>query len=174
MEYCEHTGKKEPRKKIYTNGILHVVLQCQTCGKNIRSLKKADHNIDEVLWFDDELQKDWTARYMAAWEERASAKNREWDTRREEIKSDYRNYLDSNHWRRRREIVMRYYNGKCSALLPGCSLHATEVHHTTYDHAGCEPLFELKPCCSACHAKIHEMDDNGVLTAMERVAQWVK
>jgi 5-methylcytosine-specific restriction endonuclease McrA len=64
----------------------------------------------------------------------------------------YKQYLQSEAWRRRRELVLRRALGICE----GCGqASATEVHHLTYDHVGNEFLWELVAICRDCHERYH-------------------
>jgi hypothetical protein len=75
------------------------------------------------------------------------------------------NWFDSAHehysspdWLEARELVLKRAAWECEAKLPGCMGKAEQVHHTTYDHFGNEPLWDLRAVCDLCHVKITEMD----------------
>lgn len=64
----------------------------------------------------------------------------------------YAEYLASPEWDERRRLVLERAGGICE----GCRrARATQVHHTTYKHAGDELLFELVAVCNACHERLH-------------------
>jgi 5-methylcytosine-specific restriction endonuclease McrA len=129
--------------------------QCLDCG-SARALKKADYpNFADLPDFDDDLTK-------RIWEER----DRDWQLEREKRAEAerqrsitwwerYNEYLQTEAWRERRAKVLRRARGVCEACLEH---PATEVHHTTYKHLGCEPLFELRAVCRDCHEEITRMD----------------
>ena len=61
-------------------------------------------------------------------------------------------YLRSPAWRRRKATVLARCDWQCEARLEGCTGTATQVHHTSYEHYGNEPLWDLRGVCDACHA----------------------
>ncbi len=64
----------------------------------------------------------------------------------------YQNYLSSDEWRAKRNLVFMREDGICQ----GCSSEPIEhVHHTTYAHLYDELLFELVGLCENCHRKAH-------------------
>jgi hypothetical protein len=67
-------------------------------------------------------------------------------------------YLDSRAWKRRRSLVLARDQHRCMAVLPGCEVLATQVHHLTYRHWRNEPLFDLVAVCPPCHIAITAMD----------------
>ena len=70
----------------------------------------------------------------------------------------YNSYLESPEWAKRRMLVFRRANGMCE----GCGeRRAVQVHHTTYEHVGHEPLFELRAICMVCHGLLHPDKDEG-------------
>lgn len=68
---------------------------------------------------------------------------------------EYREYLLSDAWRRRRLKVLE----RCSGLCEGCLTNAaTQVHHRTYAHVTEEFAFELMGLCDRCHDRVHETE----------------
>ena len=69
----------------------------------------------------------------------------------------YNTYLQSDGWKRRRQMVLRRDEGICTAYLTGCTGTATEVHHLSYDMMrqgdldAHQPLYQLRAVCAACH-----------------------
>jgi hypothetical protein len=64
----------------------------------------------------------------------------------------YADYLKSEEWALRRDLVMQRAGGLCE----GCRLKtASEVHHLTYEHATQEFLFDLVALCGDCHDRLH-------------------
>lgn len=70
----------------------------------------------------------------------------------------YNAYLRTEKWRSKADAVLRRANRMCEAC--GVST-ATQVHHTTYDHVGDEPLWELRAVCRPCHERITKRDREG-------------
>ena len=67
-------------------------------------------------------------------------------------RAKYYQYLQSQPWQIKRDLVFQRENGKCQ----GCGEWAIEnVHHLTYTHLFDELLFELVGLCENCHRKCH-------------------
>lgn len=60
-------------------------------------------------------------------------------------------YLKSNEWKTKRDLVMKFYNYKCS----DCGEVAKDVHHITYERIFKEKFEDLLPLCRSCHSKKH-------------------
>lgn len=95
----------------------------------------------------------------------------EWRTAFEIVKNDvpsqngdeffwllYDEYMDSKAWSETRDRVLREKGKRCKAQLSVCEEEATQIHHTSYDHVGTEPLWHLMPVCEACHEVLHHRD----------------
>ena len=148
MEQCPHDHEQECRR-VYTNGIEHVVVQCQTCGVHLRNVAKSNYSPSELArlpWWDEDLRQRW-------YEQR----QREFEDRRGQITREYRDYLQSDTWRRQRNKRLAMDGGRCQAQLDGCTGHATEVHHLDY-RLRPEPLFNLVSVCRSCHHAISVME----------------
>lgn len=70
----------------------------------------------------------------------------------------YQEYIASDAWRRRADQRLALDEYKCTATLPGCTISATQVHHKSYTHLGCEPMWDLESVCGNCHALLTSMD----------------
>jgi hypothetical protein len=69
-----------------------------------------------------------------------------------EHSAEYRAYMRSPAWRRRRARVLRRAGRRCR----GCGGPAKDVHHLWYGTPlGSEPDRALAPLCEACHARVH-------------------
>ena len=67
--------------------------------------------------------------------------------------ADYQAYLRSDQWQELRRRVLQRANGFCE----GCwQRRATQVHHLSYAHIGCEFLWELVAICDVCHSRVHD------------------
>ena len=157
MDDCTHVFR-ELRKRTYANGTEHYAYQCTTCGTEVEKIPKARVSIWErqrAPDWDDDLRKTY-------WKEQSDARYRKWELEREAERVKYREqydaYLRSPVWRDRRSRRLRKDGYRCQAQLPECTHEATEVHHVTYAHLGCEPLWELRSVCRSCHQRITDMD----------------
>jgi len=65
----------------------------------------------------------------------------------------YREYLKSDAWQRKRYVVLKRDNWTCQY----CGVPATEVHHKRYAKykIGKEPIKWLVSLCKSCHEKQH-------------------
>lgn len=68
----------------------------------------------------------------------------------------YEEYLRTDKWRNKRELVLKRDNYVCQACLTN---KATQAHHKTYEHVFDEFLFELISVCKECHDLIHSKND---------------
>ena len=66
---------------------------------------------------------------------------------------DYRTYIKSEEWQRKRELVLEFWDHKCATCFNHRDLH---VHHRTYERLGEEKLTDLIVLCEGCHEKFHE------------------
>jgi hypothetical protein len=74
--------------------------------------------------------------------------------------SNYKEYLQTEHWRRFRLLALDHYTYKCMAC--GAIYKPLEVHHNNYDCLGKEKYNDVIPLCADCHAVFH--DARGELT----------
>lgn len=146
---CKHP-QTEVRKMPIANGGFQLKKQCLVCGDSVGNAQKKAHlsadNVAKVPEWDqtihpqfrDQREKRQQELIRAA-DERA---NKKW-------RAQYDAYLRSPEWAQRRQLVVLRAQGLCE----GCrSARATDVHHTTYIHAGEEFLFELVALCTTCHS----------------------
>lgn len=148
---CPHSDQILTR---YTcsNGSIQYVMQCVNCHMRVsnpishKSLSKdaklAAPNFDE-----------------RGREERRAAAQERFKMHREKFNSDawwneYNRYLDSFEWKSKRAQILIRDKYKCTEKRPGCTYHATEVHHLTYRNVGNEPLDDLTSVCHHCHEAI--------------------
>lgn len=82
--------------------------------------------------------------------------------------SDYQEYLDSEGWKAKRDMVRQYWDNRCALCNAEGELH---VHHRTYERRGNERLTDLILLCKDCHSKFHDkgavsIDIRGVINAI--------
>lgn len=156
---CDHPHETL-RRKTFSNGTEHVVRQCSRCGRNGGSVAKASMSSDEIAGlpeWDETLRESWKAKVSAYWDEVREERKHTFEQRRDQITREYHEYLQSPDWRRRRNKRLAMDGGRCQAQLDGCTGHATEVHHLSYDLRP-EPLFNLVSICRNCHEAVSEME----------------
>jgi hypothetical protein len=65
---------------------------------------------------------------------------------------NYKDYLKSNEWKKKRNQVRYWHGKKCHCCLEKYK----DIHHKTYKNLGNEnQKIELTPLCRGCHEKIH-------------------
>jgi hypothetical protein len=78
------------------------------------------------------------------------------------LRSDYRNYINSQAWRERRRKFL-YGDppcNRCGISRAAAKLYYDQdlnVHHRNYQNIGCEPDSDLEALCRRCH----EIESNG-------------
>lgn len=169
---CTH-GRQEVRRRTYSNGVAHFVMQCMTCGSQVRSMPKEEAmRLGGIVAaaFDDDLQEQWREKRAAYWREYRESRESAYREQQEQRRESYRLYLLSEKWRRTRERRLAMDRWQCQARMDGCLRKASEVHHLTYDHLGDEPLFDLISVCPECHRRISAMDSAGAQGGANDVA----
>lgn len=68
------------------------------------------------------------------------------------ISDEYKEYLHSDDWKKKRREVLRRARHRCGR----CGRQATQVHHRTYERIFEERLTDLEAICADCHQKIHD------------------
>lgn len=68
---CSHTSSI-PTKRVFKNGTIHVVIQCQNCGSQPKSLPKSEYDLKILPDFDEGLYHRLTAE-RSLWEEARQA-----------------------------------------------------------------------------------------------------
>ena len=69
-------------------------------------------------------------------------------------REEYIDYLQSEQWAAKRELVLTRANGLCD--VPGCLREPSEVHHLTYDRLGEEDWRDLAAVCEPCSRLLHD------------------
>lgn len=86
----------------------------------------------------------------ARWDE----EHREAELRRKQLQSmPYREYLQTDEWKGKREQALRRARYCCQLCSAGGQLH---VHHRTYIRRGAEPYSDLIVLCRECHEVFHQ------------------
>jgi hypothetical protein len=65
----------------------------------------------------------------------------------------YKEYLQTDEWKKRREKHLKVANYKCQLCNSGGNLN---VHHRTYERVGREDFMDLIVLCEKCHSLFHE------------------
>lgn len=73
---------------------------------------------------------------------------------------DYRQYIDSRAWKRKRAKVIAERGSKCEVCGATSGI---QVHHKTYKRLGREAPSDLQILCGGCHANSHEGEKVGAL-----------
>jgi 5-methylcytosine-specific restriction endonuclease McrA len=75
--------------------------------------------------------------------------------------SQYRTYLASGAWKRRRLEELRKADHTCWACRAAKDARYLHVHHKTYAFLGCERQGDLVVLCEDCHNLAHKLVDGG-------------
>jgi len=74
------------------------------------------------------------------------------EIKRKRRREYYKEYLQSDEWKRKRYVVLKRDNWRCVY----CGAPATQVHHLKYArNIGKEPIEWLVSVCKDCHKSIH-------------------
>ena len=128
--------------------------QCKNCGGIVNrnlplSFKK----------FGGDIRDEFDEHRFEIWQENV---NNDYLSVREEInENNFRNsrrgkyleYLDSEKWKLKRQLVFDRDNFKCQICKDNVS---DEVHHLTYERLFQEKLEDLLSICTDCHRTLHE------------------
>lgn len=130
--------------------------QCLDCGRlHTRSLKRITvKNFQSLPYADLEARERYREKSISKYNIK---KDFEHERSLSFIKSQdyYRNvYLKSDAWKRKRNLIMDYYDYKCQ----NCESKATDVHHLSYDNIFIEKFSDLMPLCRSCHDKEHDTE----------------
>lgn len=65
---------------------------------------------------------------------------------------EYKRYIKSERWKRKRQQVFAHYGRRCYACRKRARI--LHVHHRSYRNLTREPMSDLIPLCQPCHDKI--------------------
>ena len=138
------------------NGIRCVTNQCTTCGNARGELPKSGHNLDALPRFDEVLRDSWLAENMRLvreqWDEEKIKRRTEWF-------AIYSVYLQTEHWRKVRAIVLAR-DKTCQYCFASPSQQAHHVSYSSYDKFGVSFAVECVGVCAFCHQhKMHGDQD---------------
>ncbi len=66
---------------------------------------------------------------------------------------EYREYLNSEAWKKRKERYYESHERKCKACGSRRKIH---LHHKTYNRLGSERDADMVPMCERCHFNLHQ------------------
>jgi len=147
-----------PVKVLMQGGGFQIRQQCNNCGYSFGlALKKSDFDLSKIELRNDNKPKEF---YEKAAEEHVDfkAKFEEFKEKNYSFENKfpgYTLYLNSDQWKKKRQLVLQRDNNYCQSCLAN---KAVQVHHLTYKHVFNEPLFDLIAVCNRCHDIITNMD----------------
>lgn len=149
---CLHENSIATRRK-QTNGVIIAFLQCQVCGGG-RSIKKDGVNMDTLPEYDPAISERYRMELMQKWEREARESQGDWELKklqqREEWFEEYNIYLQSDHWRRVRRLVLNR-DPLCQRCLVNPSQQAHHISYKTYTALGFSFAHECVGVCCECH-----------------------
>lgn len=139
-------------------GVLSLPVQCKYCDKDFEVIVPSRQQLRD---YDDYTCDECKAAIENNKRKEQQARLREMETRERAEAAEiarlralpYREYLQSEHWKNTRAIMLKRRGYKCELCNSTTSLH---VHHKSYERLGCEWQGDLIVLCGACHAKFHD------------------
>lgn len=144
------------------NGVVIVRRQCQRCGAQVGgNLPKSEYNVAKLPEWNEDIKARWwdarAKRSQEIHEQQRAEETAEWFRR-------YNAYLESEHWRRIRKLVLVRDNYTCQGCFRKVVANIypvdnrAEVHHQSYDaynRLGYSFPFECVTLCHDCHRRYH-------------------
>lgn len=135
------------------NGITVVVRQCVVCGRSIGNVKKDQFDLSKLPEFDQSKVVAWSRK----WDAWRNEERRLFDLKQNEWFVAYNQYLNSDHWRKLRQIVLAR-----DPVCQHCFINRSQqVHHVSYEgykKFGFSFATECAGLCASCHDLIHGRD----------------
>jgi 5-methylcytosine-specific restriction endonuclease McrA len=155
-EPCTATGYTIVKKQTAT--VIVIRSQCECGYVGARSYKQGEFDLSKLPFLDLQKEEKRISLIDDFHKKRCEKIEQKNQQRLEDVIDfwqEYKEYLNSDKWKTKRERVLDRDNYLCQACL---SAKATQVHHLTYSHVFNEPMFDLVSICKRCHDKITEMD----------------
>lgn len=149
---CQHP-RITPYRVQVANGSMQVRNCCVECGDRVgTALSQKDKAwVASLPWQPEEHAETYKSRRNAERQAILLDLARRQYAERGRFTKSYTEYLRSDAWKTKRELVLV----RCGGVCEGCGLkQAVEVHHTSYQHLFNEFLFELLGLCHPCHERI--------------------
>lgn len=146
---CQHTFVMFKKKN--SAGVYYCQLFCLECGKSGGVVK-----IPDIIESIEELTTEMQEKLNSLTKIQYDKINQDILLKREEDRKEwfreYNIYLNSDVWKKKRDLVLN----RDSYICQGClEVKANHVHHNTYSNVGDELLFQLISLCQHCHSKLH-------------------
>lgn len=140
--------------------------QCQNCGKTKgTAIKKTEFPKNSLPLFSHQLWEDTVELKEKFFEKIKEVNKRVGEEGTHEYQIKYNEYLKSDEWQKKRELVFNRDNDVCQSCLKNT---ATEVHHMDGQFRFNEPIFSLVAVCSECHEIITQIERGNKNTAKIR------
>lgn len=154
MSDCIHETKAERRRKL-SNDVEVIVEQCLICGRRLRDVSKNGRILAKLDWFDPSIAERFDARRQEEYEQRQEQWRRDNQARTGPWWESYKEYLNSDHWRIVRGLVLER-----DPLCQKCFMApATEAHHLTYNTFTKRGFTYIAECVGLCHECHQEETD---------------
>jgi len=150
-DYCCGNKRLEIVKYQISNGQYRKAKMCINCMKSFGNVKNDPNHFISVSYDErEEIKRRRDGEVGNLFEQINKS--------RPPFHSYYRNYLQSNEWKKKRLERLKLDGFKCQM----CHQHKgqLDVHHTTYDTLYNENINDLITLCRPCHAKIHQHDND--------------
>jgi hypothetical protein len=154
---CAHlnTSPRRKWKNVKGKALPYFKFQCLDCCKAMSS--QLSFALIEGFIAAGQAVEDWDPEAEDRYAEQAmSFYQHVRDEGRASWWRQYERHLSSDKWQQTRRLVFQRARWTCEWCHEA---RATQVHHLSYEHVGCENLAELLAVCVACHDGIHGVNE---------------
>lgn len=160
---CTHEAS-EVRRRVTRTNARTFYRQCVQCGRNMGQCATSTLvNPDSCPPFDEDINIEWLRERQKRLHELKEQKTKEYEEQKAQTeaqielqriqsRNNYKKYIHSDEWARKRNLVLKRDNYTCQACLIN---KASDIHHRTYENLGNELMWELVSVCRGCHERIH-------------------
>lgn len=165
---CNHAEQRMVKYQ-QSNGQWRVRMQCTNCGDcTTGDMKMAGIDLDLLPIRDNDLAQQYrSAKYAARDEARYSFLNQfeqEKLSKQQKWWTNYNHYLQTDHWRNLRHIVLvrdRYQCQNCFCKVTETTAHAHHLSYVGFNRVHYSFAFECVTLCAKCHNEFHAEVDYG-------------
>ncbi len=150
---CEHANRVAT-KRILTNGILTVSLQCQQCGSG-QARSMSEYNVNALPDFDESIKPRYEQELKREWEQSRAKFLHEQATHSGDWWDKYKSYLESSEWKLVRNWVLKR-DEICQCCFSQSANQAHHLSYETYNKHGFTFPAECVGVCEDCHNRMHE------------------
>ncbi len=159
-DICEHQSTAE-RRRTKSNGVEVISVQCLACGASLREVSKVGRDMAKLEPFDNSFsersRQEWERQCQEQQQQRIIAEQEQAE-RTNEWWQRYKFYLESEHWKKVREEVLRR-DRICQKCFKEWAEQAHHLSYKTFSKHGFSFAQECVGVCGKCHEEIHSNED---------------